>query len=253
MFFLSLLISLSISAQNTYNYKAIYELSYVKDSSSVKESKELLVLLLKDNQESFFQNYRQFKIDSTNTSEIKGVGVFIGEKIITNNSSKKIDISRNFNSVNTFYTEEIPEIWKIKKSETVINGIKCKEATLQAYGRNWTAYYSEDYPFQFGPYFFAGLPGLIVSIEDEQRFFKFKLISIRKENNVVRKIGNEKEVSKVKFYEMTYDSDFSGTIFNSFRMEDAAQQENLRIRYMEALKRKNTFPIDKSMRYIFNK
>ena len=68
MFFLSLLISLSISAQNTYNYKAIYELSYVKDSSSVKESKELLVLLLKDNQESFFQNYRQFKIDSTNTS-----------------------------------------------------------------------------------------------------------------------------------------------------------------------------------------
>ena len=84
----------------------------------------LLVLsdnnVLKDNQESFFQNYRQFKIDSTNTSEIKGVGVFIGEKIITNNSSKKIDISRNFNSVNTFYTEEIPEIWKIKKSETVI-------------------------------------------------------------------------------------------------------------------------------------
>ena len=253
MFFLCLLFSLTLSAQNSYNYKAIYELSYVRDSSSVKESKELLVLLLNENQESFFQNYRQFKMDSTKTSEMKGLGAFIGEKVITKNSSKKIDISRNFNSVNTYYTEDIPQDWKITTSESIINGIKCKEATLQAYGRNWTACYSEDYPFQFGPYLFAGLPGLIVKVEDQQKYFSFTLSSFKKENNVIMNKNEGKEVSKVKFYEMTYDSDFSGTIFNSFRMEDAAQKENLRIRYMEALKRKNTFPIDKSMRYIFNR
>ena len=52
---------------------------------------------------------------------------------------------------------------------------------------------------------------------------------------------------------MVYEQDFTGKIFNNFRMANPAEHEQFRKKYLEAMKRKNTLPIDKSMRYLFNK
>lgn len=241
-------------SQKVYNYKGVYELTYKQDSIG-KDHIAKLVLLINDDKESFFQDYKKFKNDSIvkNLGVGIGIGAFISEVVSINNFKQKIYINRNFDNTNVHYTEPIPNQWKLKNTESSVNGIKCKEATLKAYGRNWIACYAEDYPFQSGPYFFAGLPGLIVRIEDDQKFYQFSLQSFKKENNIIEERSNGLEVGKVKFYEMVYNQDFSGNIFNKFKMEDIGEQERMRKQYMERIKERNTYPIDKSMRYLFNK
>ena len=247
------LLSLKNYSQKIYTNKAIYELTYKTDSTG-NYKKSQLVLLINDNKESFFQDYKRFKNDSVKNSEgIVGLSAFIGEMISINNSKQNIQISRNFENTNVYYIESIPNRWQIKNTESYVNGLKCREATLKTYGRNWTACYSEDYPFSFGPYLFAGLPGLILSVEDDQKFYQFKLQSLKKENNTTDNFTNGLEVSKIKFYEMIYDADFSGNFFNKFRMSDSNEQERLKKKYIETKKRQNTYPIDKSMRYLFDK
>lgn len=252
IYLIFLTLFLNIYAQQQFNYKAVYELTYKTDSVGVYHNSEV-VLLMKNNDNSYFRDYKRFKNDSIQSTEIRGVGAFINEIVTTNNQTKKINIHRNFENTDVFYTESIPMAWTLKNEESSINGIKCRKATLQTYGRNWNACYSEDYPFQFGPYFFAGLPGLILSVEDDQKFYQFKLMSFKKEDNTIRELAKAKELYKVKFYQMVYEQDFTGKFFNNFRMVNPTEQEQFRKKYLEAMKRKNTFPIDKSMRYLFNK
>lgn len=45
-------------------------------------------------------------------------------------------------------------------------------------GRNWTAWYTEDIPIQFGSYKFNGLPGLILEIYDDKEHYHFTENSI---------------------------------------------------------------------------
>ena len=254
LFFFCFFSFLKFYSQKIYTNKAIYELIYKTDSTE-DYKKSQMVLFLNDNKESFFQDYKRFRNDSLKSSQTVTVGVsaFIGETVSVNNIDQKIIISRKFDNTNLYYVELIPNQWSIKNRESTINGVKCREATLKAYGRNWKACYSEDYPFQFGPYLFAGLPGLILSVEDDQRFYQFKLQSLKKENSIIKENNKGIEVPKEKFYQMVYDVDFSGSFFNNFRMSDSNEQERLKKKYIDAKKRQNTYPIDKSMRYLFDK
>ena len=252
IYLIFLTLFLNLYAQQQFNYKAVYELIYKTDSAGMYLNSDL-VLLMKNNENGYFRDYDRFKNDSIKSTEIRSVGAFINEIVTTNNQTKKIKIHRPFDNMNVFYSESIPTVWKLLGTESSINGIKCREATLQAYGRNWNACYSEDYPFQFGPYFFAGLPGLILSVEDDQKFYQFKLMSFKKEDNSIAESAKVKELPKVKFYQMVYEQDFAGKFFNNFRMANPTEHEQFRKKYLEVMKRKNTFPIDKSMRYLFNK
>ena len=47
-----------------------------------------------------------------------------------------------------------------------IGKYKTQKATAEFGGRSWIAWFSQELPFQDGPYKFYGLPGLIVHVED---------------------------------------------------------------------------------------
>lgn len=57
--------------------------------------------------------------------------------------------------------------WKILPEKQKIGEYNAQKATTNFGGRQWTAWFSTDIPFQDGPYKFYGLPGLIVKIEDK--------------------------------------------------------------------------------------
>jgi GLPGLI family protein len=66
--------------------------------------------------------------------------------------------------------------WKLVDETKVINSIVCKKAEVSYKGREWTAWYSTEIPFPYGPYKFSGLPGLIVKITDKTEDYDFELV-----------------------------------------------------------------------------
>lgn len=74
------------------------------------------------------------------------------------------------------YKEPVISNWKLMNETKVINTIPCKKAEVSFKGRNWTAWYSTEIPFPYGPYKFSGLPGLIVKITDEKGDYDFELV-----------------------------------------------------------------------------
>lgn len=94
--------------------------------------------------------------------------------------------------------------WKITDTIKEISGVQCKIATLEKYGRTWTACYSDEYAFPFGPYKFNGLPGLILEVFDKEKEYHFRFYRIKKytANYFEDRFSVSKEIPKYKFYEL---------------------------------------------------
>ncbi|MEE1943946.1 GLPGLI family protein [Pedobacter sp. KR3-3] len=77
--------------------------------------------------------------------------------------------------INIYLTEEpLPKIsWKITKDTASFSGIACKKATAHFKGRNWTAWFAPELPFQSGPWKLNGLPGLIIEAYDDKKEVQF--------------------------------------------------------------------------------
>jgi len=79
------------------------------------------------------------------------------------------------------YVEEQPKfIWSLKDVAEEILGYQCKMATTHFAGREYRAWYTTKVPVNAGPYKFNGLPGLILKVEDSERFFIWTAIGISK-------------------------------------------------------------------------
>lgn len=80
--------------------------------------------------------------------------------------------------VNDYLIEEPwPTVqWKITADTITINTLHCQKALTHFMGRDYTAWFCPDLPFQGGPWKLNGLPGLIVQAEDTKKevIFQFK-------------------------------------------------------------------------------
>lgn len=74
------------------------------------------------------------------------------------------------------YNSPVINNWKLINESKVINSIACKKAEVRYKGRDWTAWYSTEIPFLYGPNKFSGLPGLIVKITDKTGDYDFELV-----------------------------------------------------------------------------
>ena len=70
--------------------------------------------------------------------------------------------------------------WELKDGNKTILGYKCQQATTQFAGRKYTAWFTMELPIDAGPYKFSGLPGLILEVEESDRFFVWTAIGIKK-------------------------------------------------------------------------
>ncbi len=72
--------------------------------------------------------------------------------------------------------------WKLSNEREVFLGYNIQKAEVQALGRKWEVWYTEDIPLSYGPYKFHGLPGLIVKVQDSEHFFSYELKGLKKLN-----------------------------------------------------------------------
>jgi len=84
--------------------------------------------------------------------------------------------------INSYLIEEtLPVIvWKISSDTASFGGMHCQKATAHFKGREYTAWFCADMPFQAGPWKLNGLPGVILEAYDAKKEVVFKFDGIEK-------------------------------------------------------------------------
>ena len=88
--------------------------------------------------------------------------------------------------------------WKVSSDSKEIMGLKCYQATLND---TITAWFCPEIPVSDGPDVYAGLPGLILDLEDEHNIYRCIAIDTKSRSEVAAK-RRGKKVSPERFEEL---------------------------------------------------
>ncbi len=113
-------------------------------------------------------------IDSKNDNLGYEIFTNIKTKELTENKFEELYLKKSF----SIY-ESYPKFkWDLQKGNKKIFKYNCKKAKTTFRGRTYNIWYTEDIPISSGPWKFNGLPGLILSVEDDKGIYKWEVSSI---------------------------------------------------------------------------
>jgi GLPGLI family protein len=188
----------------TVDYALIYDLSYIRDTSTNEYHSGYECLTMRVGDEGRFQDFNEHFNDSIlisfgerypglNTASLpkgqldavlKEIDATMAKwqkpstdkyrivKDFSNNRSKLVSI---YGITPQHLEQPLAQDWQLTTIQDTIAGMRCYQATTCYGGRNYVAWYNPDIPISDGPYVFAGLPGLIVKISDEKKWYSFTL------------------------------------------------------------------------------
>lgn len=190
----SILVLLFVGVFSAQTHRFVYEYSYIPNLNKKEVVKKEMMALDISKEGSTYESLVKIKRDSMIkaqlTSAMMGGGSInlknqIGEaarnavpyKIQKEYASGKTCLIERLEMNNYKILEDEKIDWKIAPETSKIGEYKAQKATTNWGGRNWTAWFSTDLPFQDGPYKFKGLPGLIVKMEDESQTHIMTLVA----------------------------------------------------------------------------
>ncbi|RYF20506.1 MAG: GLPGLI family protein [Flavobacteriales bacterium] len=193
--FFFILCQLTVNAQMKpveYHTEIIYKYTFQGDSTSTASSKSVMMQLMVGDKESHYQSVAKAKSDSTLALDDFKSTFYSYGGINPNNYLivKKDDIIQTFEPVTgvgltgnnelSYYEQTKKDLkWEVH-TDTIHKGtFVAQRATTTWGGREWTAWFTMEVPISEGPYKFSGLPGLIVAMSDQDKYFNFDLISVR--------------------------------------------------------------------------
>lgn len=181
------------NAQNSA-HRFFYELSYRPNKDSLRYEKETMILDI-DKHQSVYQSYELTVLDSLSHDIISRTENGTMPDFATMQDRKPLSFShrifKKYPIQNVLYTDIIfnddysyletsPITWTISNENRKIGNYNVQKAETAYGGRQWTAWFTIDLPFQDGPYKFYGLPGLIIQIEDSEKNYSWELKGNRK-------------------------------------------------------------------------
>lgn len=188
------------NAQETAN-RFFYELTF-KPKKEAETTEKVMTVLDITKDKSIYRDYTILAQDSILKVQVEAMqksGVFkdLSKSITQPKFAFKVrkaypsmkytyseTISSGFTPIEIAYSDDAKIAWKIDPSaKQTIGAYKAQKATADFGGRQWTAWFTNDIPFQDGPYKFSGLPGLIVKIEDSGKNYSWELKGNKKIEN----------------------------------------------------------------------
>ncbi|KQR94493.1 hypothetical protein ASG01_01010 [Chryseobacterium sp. Leaf180] len=187
----AVLICFSTFAQNRF----FYEYKFIPDSTNRADVKTEMMLLDIDEKGSKYYSQDKFLSDSTSQADLEKQ-IKTGSTNLTLSRREKpgqvaYKVTKDYPDFKTYLFTRIssdmykieedkkPE-WKILAEKQKIGSYSAQKATTNFGGREWTAWFTTELPFQDGPYKFYGLPGLIVKIEDKTGSHNMTLVGNKK-------------------------------------------------------------------------
>lgn len=224
------LFSLLSFSQEKVDISVSYDLTYKLDSTSQETKTEHFLLFANKDKSQFLSTvmYVKDSLSAQPNSDKKMIALKYRTPndyyIITEPQSNTVTHFQTLVNTNVYYSSNEKMNWKIEKETKLINNLKCKKATTQLFGRNWTAWFTEEYPFQLGPYKFYGLPGLILEVYDAKNYYHFVASQIKpKKDKFIdfNLVKNYKQISKDQFWKLDIKNKYEPLpIFNDLRFED---------------------------------
>jgi len=202
----------SIFAQTN---RFVYQVTMKPDASDKNDIKTENAYLDISPEKSLFYSENRLKRDSImqkafqggggrgsiNRDQMEGLRSNINYSVEKDKTNQKIYFKDRIGRDTYSYEEDRPLNWKISSETTKIGEYKVQKAETDFAGRKWTAWFTTDLPYQDGPYKFAGLPGLIVKVEDDKGDYSFDLMKNYKiaEFPTMNQFGNTIKVKRPDF------------------------------------------------------
>jgi GLPGLI family protein len=159
----------------------IYQLQYKMDSAEAGYEKLNMILDIGPKEVKFYgenllvTDSLNKKFGTTN-SYTDMSGQIVKRKINSSDHENFIAIKTGYYFFKT--TDKIS--WAISDETKKAENYTLQKATAKFGGRNWTAWFCKDIPFNEGPFKFRGLPGLIFEISDSRKNFIYDLVKSQK-------------------------------------------------------------------------
>ncbi|MFS4470502.1 GLPGLI family protein [Chryseobacterium sp. T20] len=173
----TLMVSLMIVLCQGQTHRFMYELQYKMDSTETTYEKLNMILDITPKEVKFYGR-NLMTTDSLNkkfgmnTSHTDMSGQVVKRKINSFDNENFINIKNGYYSFKT--TDKIN--WIISNETKKVENYTLQKATTRFGGRNWTAWFCKDIPFNEGPFKLRGLPGLIFELSDTKKNFIYHLI-----------------------------------------------------------------------------
>lgn len=195
----------------------IYEYNFKPDSLNKQNVLKEIMNLDVNQDGSVFYSQLLLDRDSVMSAQIeksKGSGTIYLDSRNIKKSAANFDVSKkyptletkfrtSFNALDLVVVDDKKIDWIILPETKMIEGYKVQKATANYVGRHWTAWFASDIQLQDGPYKFCGLPGLILSVEDEEGDHNFNIVGIKNQyNRTLRPNSKEIIVSPKKFNQL---------------------------------------------------
>ncbi|WP_265132135.1 GLPGLI family protein [Chryseobacterium oranimense] len=201
-----------IAAQSN---RFVYQVTMKPDAENKSDIKTENAYLDISAEKSLFYSENRYKRDSIlqkafqggggrasiSREQMEGVRTNINYSVEKDKTNQKTIFKDRIGRDLYSYEEDRPLNWKMSSETTKIGEYKVQKATTDFAGRQWTAWFTTDLPYQDGPYKFGGLPGLIVKVEDDKGDYSFDLMKNYKiaEVATLNQFGNTLKVKRADY------------------------------------------------------
>lgn len=194
---LSVLLLFFTVLSSAQNQRFMYDYTFVKDTLDKSNiAKELMYLDISKDGSSFYSRdvfvadsirFADFEKQIKTTGSMRVTSSFstnnqasVKDKVLKNYAKQEVILETKAGRDVFHVAEDRKMVWKIFPEKMKIGEFEAQKATTTFAGREWTAFFAPELPFQDGPYKFYGLPGLIVQLEDAGKTHIFELKGVTK-------------------------------------------------------------------------